>query len=160
LELRLTENNEFKHKLTKCPEEGNKKKKIHCSLCGVRRTLYWCDTCQVNLCRVTKGTSTGVLNCFTIWHSKKDLIIEQRKIKSELRRKKVQEGTTAEVSDTNEDEDKEEAKSGESEVSDKNEDKEKDEAKSEESDSEQDEDDDKKPAAKRFQKNPMGGGTF
>ena len=63
---------------------------------------------------------------------------------SELRCKKVQEGTTAEVSDTNEDEDNEEAKSGESEVSDTNEDKEKDEAKSEESDSEQDEDDDKK----------------
>ena len=54
----------------------------------------------------------------------------------------------------------EEAKSGESEVSDTNEDKEKDEAKSEESDSEQDEDDDKKPAAKRFKKNPMGGEPF
>ncbi len=81
LELCLTEKNEFQHELTKCYEDGNVKKKRHCALCCVRKTLFWCSTCQVSLCRVvTKSESPNVANCFVLWHNIPDLVNEQKKL--------------------------------------------------------------------------------
>jgi hypothetical protein len=69
LELRLTENDQFKHSITL----HENKKKRHCALCLMGRTKYWCATCRVPLCRTAKCESHKNNSCYTVWHSVKDL---------------------------------------------------------------------------------------
>jgi hypothetical protein len=76
VELRLTENDQFHHVM----EKGNTKK-THCALCVKGKTMYKCSLCNVALCKTVKDKSHKTENCFTIWHTKLDLIIEHNKIK-------------------------------------------------------------------------------
>jgi hypothetical protein len=71
LELRLTQNDEFKHILTKMNS-----KKMHCALCVIGKTMCGCSICKVALCKTSKDELHKNENCFMIWYKHVDLILE------------------------------------------------------------------------------------
>jgi hypothetical protein len=75
VELRLTENDDFQHVITK-----ENTKKTHCALCVIGKTMYRCNVCKVALCKTVKDKSHRDKNCFAIWHSSVDLIVEHNRI--------------------------------------------------------------------------------
>jgi hypothetical protein len=79
IELRLTSNAQFQHQCQKI-RAGTSRKKAQCALCLDGQTRYGCSVCNVMLCRLPRNNQTGGMNCFTIWHSKKDLMSESKRI--------------------------------------------------------------------------------
>jgi len=57
-----------------------KRRKAHFALCLDGQTRYGCTACNVMLCRLPRNQQSGGANCFTIWHTKKDLVSEQQQI--------------------------------------------------------------------------------
>jgi hypothetical protein len=79
IELHLTSNAEFTHKCELMSATGTKIK-AHCALFLDAQTRYGCKVCNIRLCRLPKNVKSGGINCFIIWHLKKDLLREQRMI--------------------------------------------------------------------------------
>jgi len=89
IELRLTSNAEFDHQCVMLKTDG-KRRKAHCALCLDAQTRYGCTACNVMLCRLPRNQQSGGANCFTIWHTKKDLVAEQQRILAENPNKRRQ----------------------------------------------------------------------
>jgi hypothetical protein len=85
VELRLTHNDTFQHRIAKVVHNHGKN---HCALCYEGQTTYGCNLCKVILCKnVREGKGQS---CFSIWHSKVDLLHERQR----LRALPTEEGTT------------------------------------------------------------------
>jgi hypothetical protein len=78
IELGLTENDPFKHVSKHC-ENSNRNKVLHCTLCGLGQTLF-CEVCKVILCQTSKDNVQFALICFTIWHSKVNLVDKHNRL--------------------------------------------------------------------------------
>ncbi len=83
LELRLTENVQFKHSLSL---HENRKKKTLCLVFN-GMTKYWYAACRVPLCRTANCESHSHKSCYTVWHLTKDLTEAAWKIKLYMRLK-------------------------------------------------------------------------
>ncbi len=102
IELHLTHNNSFQHHCTKIIENHGKS---HCALCYHRQTQYGCSLCEVLLCRTptTKVTQKGVLHrdsYFNLWHTKREIEVERKKIMTMEKSKATGTGSKATVSTT------------------------------------------------------------
>jgi len=82
VEICLTSNGEFQTKFDLL-RTTTTRKKAHCALCLDAQTRYGCSICNIMLCHVPRNDVAGRRNCFTIWHSEKDLVSEQQLILQE-----------------------------------------------------------------------------